>query len=82
MKYIEESDTIELEFDKEKGVMYKYCVSKEIKENRLKLAKEMERKVASYQEIMQIGAVVEVKWTKDKLFNTNWSAGANLYFTS
>ena len=82
MKYIEESDTIELEFDKEKGVMYKYCVSKEIKENRLKLAKEMERKVASYQEIMQIGAVVEVKWTKDKLSNTNWSAGENLYFTS
>ena len=82
MKYIEESDTIELEFDKEKGVMYKYCVSKEIKENRLNLAKEMERKVASYQEIMQIGAVVEVKWTKDKLSNTNWSAGANLYFTS
>ena len=29
VKYIEKSDTIELEFDKEKGIMYKYCLSTE-----------------------------------------------------
>lgn len=64
-----------MEFDTEKGVIYKYCVEKEFKANKIKLSKSTMKKVGSYEEICQIGAVVEIKWTEDDLADTGWPTG-------
>lgn len=64
-----------VEFDKEVGVTYKYCIEKEALAGKVKLAVSTEKKLGNYEEICQIGAVVEVKWTKDDLTETEWPAG-------
>ena len=69
--YEEKTDMIEVEFKKEKGAFYKYLVVDEVAENRLKLAKNTERTLRTYEEIMQIGTLVEMKWSKDELVNTD-----------
>ena len=70
-----------VEFDTE-GVTNKYCVEKEARAGKVKLALSTEKKLCSYEEICQIGAVVEVKWTKDDLADTEWPAGMCLCFVS
>jgi len=49
---------------------------------KVKLPLSTEKKLGSYEEICQIGAVVEVKWTKDDLANTEWPAGMCVCFVS
>jgi len=71
-----------VEFDTEVGVAYKYCIEKEATAGKVKLALSTEKKLDSYEEICQIGAVVEVKWTKDDLANTEWPAGMCVCFVS
>ena len=66
-QYIKDSDTAVVEFDTEVGVTYNYCIEKEARAGKIKLALSTEKKLGSYKEICQIGAVVEVKWTKDDL---------------
>ena len=46
--------------------MYSYCVEEEVKANRLKLAKDSQRKVDDYENFFQIGAIVEVRWSKEE----------------
>ena len=75
LKYFEGTDTIEVEFDTEKGVTYKYSVGKEVKANRMKLAKDTRRRINDYEEICQIGAMVEINWLEDELSDTHWPAG-------
>ena len=71
-----------VEFDTEVGVTYKYCIEKEATAGKAKLALSTEKKLGSYEEICQIGAIVEVKWTKDELANTEWPAGMCVCFVS
>lgn len=71
-----------VEFDTEVGVTYKYCIEKEATTGKVKLPLSTEKKLGSYEEICQIGAVVEVKWTKDDLANTEWPAGMCVCFVS
>ena len=47
-----------VEFDTEVGVTYKYCIEKEARAGKVKLALSTEKKLCSYEEICQIGAVV------------------------
>lgn len=47
----------------------------EVTAGRIKLAKETERSLIPYEQIIEIGATVEVKWTKEELANTTWTAG-------
>ncbi|CAB4026118.1 Hypothetical predicted protein [Paramuricea clavata] len=75
VSYNEGTDVIQLEFDKEKGETYDYNVEKEVDANRLKLAKDTQKKIDHYQEIFQIGATVEVSWSKEDLIDTNWLVG-------
>ena len=75
LKYFEGTDTIEVEFDTEKGVTYKYSVGKAVKGNRMKLAKDTRRRINDYGEICQIGATVEINWLEDELSDTDWPAG-------
>lgn len=69
-----------VEFDTEVGVTYKYCIEEEARAGKVKLALSTEKKLGSYEEICQIGAVVEVKWTKDDLADTEWPAGMCVCF--
>lgn len=73
--FLKETDTIEVEFDTEKGVSYQYCVEKEVRARKVKLARSAEKKLGRYEELTMIGAIVEVKWTENDLANTGWSAG-------
>ena len=41
--FLKESDTIEVEFDTEKGVSYQYCVEKEVRARKVKLARSAEK---------------------------------------
>ncbi|CAB3980516.1 Hypothetical predicted protein [Paramuricea clavata] len=56
LRYAEMTDTVEVEFETEKGVVYNYLVEKEVNANRLKLAKDTSRNIKDYEEIFQIGA--------------------------
>ena len=78
LNYTKENDTVEIEFDTEEGVTYKYSVAEDVKGNRIKLAQTTKRKIKDYEEICEIGAVVEMKWSKDELSDTNWPAGETL----
>jgi hypothetical protein len=70
-----------LEFDTEEGEMYSYCVEEEVKANRLKLAKDSQRKVDDYENFFQIGAIVEVRWSKEEAVDTNLLPGKlNKYY--
>ena len=73
--YNKGDDTVEVEFDTETGKTYKYNVEKECKANKLKLNKSTERRISDYQEMCEVGAVVEMHWTDDDLTDTGWSAG-------
>lgn len=42
--FLKETDTIEVEFDTKKGVSYQYCVEKEIRARKVKLARSAEKK--------------------------------------
>ena len=64
-----------VEFDTEEGATYNYCIEKEVKAGKVRLARSTERKLGTYQQICQIGAVVEVKWAKDYLVGTDWQPG-------
>lgn len=75
MRYAEMTDTVEVEFETEKGVVYDYSVEKEVNANRLKLAKDTSRNIKDYEEIFQIGASIEMKWSTDDLSGTNWQVG-------
>ena len=57
------TDVAKLEFDVEEGVLYDYIVREEGK--KLKLAKDTLRMVDKYKDFFQIGALVEVKWSKE-----------------
>lgn len=69
-KFEEEIDAVEVEFEKEKGIKYIYKVMEEVTAGWIKLAKETERSLIPYEEIIEIGATVEVKWTKEELAST------------
>ena len=69
-----------VEFDTEVDVTYNYYIEKEARVGKVKLALFRVKKLGSYEEIHQIGAVVEMKWTKDDLANTEWPAGMCVYF--
>jgi hypothetical protein len=61
--------------------MYSYCVEEEVKANRLKLAKDSQRKVDDYENFFQIGAIVEVRWSKEEAVDTNLLPGKlNKYY--
>ena len=60
-QYIKDSDTVVVEFDTEVGVTYNYCIEKEARAGKIKLALTTEKRLGSYEQICQIGAVVEVK---------------------
>lgn len=64
-----------MEFDTEEGVFYNYSLQKDVVAGKVKLARSIERKMNSYEEICMIGSIVEVKWTEDDLEGTEWSAG-------
>jgi hypothetical protein len=46
-----------------------------VKASRLKLAKDTQRMVDDYENIFQIGAVVEVSWSKDDVVETDLLPG-------
>ena len=64
-----------MEFDTEEGEIYSYCVEEEVKANRLKLAKDSQRKVDDYENFFQIGAIVEVRWSNEEAVDTNLLPG-------
>lgn len=74
-EYDKEKDEVEVEFDTERGHTYKYCVTQEFKGNRLKLTQSTKRKIQCYEEIVEIGARVEMRWTEEDLSETEWPAG-------
>jgi hypothetical protein len=69
------TDTVQLEFDVEEGALYHYVVKDEVKARRLKLAKDTQKKVDNYENIFQIGAVVEVNWSKEDVLETDLIPG-------
>ena len=69
-----------MEFDTEEGVTYEYDVKKEARAGKVKLSRSTEKKLGSYEDIFQIGAIVEVKWIEDDLAGTEWQAGMCGYF--
>ena len=73
--YDKEKDEVGIEFDTEREATYKYCVAQEFKTNRLKLSKATTKKLEFYDEIFEIGARVDMKWTKEDLSETEWPAG-------
>lgn len=73
--YNKEQDEVGIEFDTEKDHTYKYCVAQEFKANRLKLSWSTKRQLECNQEIFEIGARVEMKWTEEDLSETEWPAG-------
>ena len=75
MAYNKENDEIVVEFDTEKGHTYKYCVAKEYKANRLKVSQSTQNKLQTYEEMFEVGAQVEMKWTEEDLSDTDWPAG-------
>ena len=75
LKYEIETDTVELEFDIEDGAYYQYIVKDEVRARRLKLAKDTQTKVNEYENIFQIGAVVEFSWSKNNVVETNLVPG-------
>ena len=75
VKYSEETDMIEVEFDTEKGITYKYVVAEEVEKNKLKLAKGIRRKMIEYEEFYEIGVMVEILWSQDELSDTDWKEG-------
>jgi hypothetical protein len=77
--YDNDNDVATLEFDVESGVEYEYNVKKEVKANRLKLAKDTQKKIDDYEDIFQIGAVVEVRWSKDDIVETDLLHGKRTF---
>ena len=75
LEYDRETDVVKLEFDVEEDVNYNYVVKDEVKASRLKLAKDTQRMVDDYENIFQIGAVVEVSWSKDDVVETDLLPG-------
>ena len=73
--YDKEKNEVGIEFDTESEATYKYCVAQEFKTNRLKLSEATTKKVEFYEETFEIGARVDMKWTKDDLSETEWPAG-------
>ena len=68
--YSKQGDTVEIEFDTEKG-----CVKEELHSKTIKLAKSTTNEIKDYEEIREIGAVVEMRWEKDDLVGTDWKPG-------
>ena len=69
------TDTVEVKFDVEEGAHYQYVVKDEVKARRLKLAKDTQKKVDDYENIFQIGAVIEVRWSDDDVVETEVGPG-------
>ena len=66
------ADTVKLEFDVEEDVLYDYVVREGKK---LKLAKNTLRMVDDYENFFQIGALVEVKWSKEDVVEADLLPG-------
>jgi hypothetical protein len=75
VRYNKESDTTGIEFDTERDVIYTYKVEDNVKANKLKLAVSTERSIQDYEEVCQVGALVEMKWEEDELGDTDWTPG-------
>jgi hypothetical protein len=73
--YSKQGDTVEIEFDTEKGVKYTYCVKEGVNSKTMKLAKASKNRIKDYEDIREIGAVVEMRWEKDDLVGTDWKPG-------
>ena len=59
----------------ERSITYNYSVAKDVACNKIKLAKEVERLVQNNEAFFQVGAQVEMHFSKDELTNTDWVAG-------
>ena len=71
MTYCRANDVIEVEFQTERGVTYKYEVEKEVARNKIKLAKDSLRCISEYEEYYEIGAQVEIYWSEGELLTGN-----------
>lgn len=77
LKHNKERDTIEVEFDTEANVIYTYKVDEDVKANKIRLAQSTKRSIQDYEEVCQVGVVVEVKLEEDELEDTDWTSGSN-----
>ena len=77
LKHNKERDTIEVEFDTEANVIYTYKVDEDVKANKIRLAQSTKRSIQDYEEVCQVGVVVEVKLEEDELEDTDWTSGTN-----
>lgn len=77
LKHNKERDTIEVEFDTEANVIYTYKVDEDVKANKIRLAQSTKRSIQDYEEICQVGVVVEVMLEEDELEDTDWTSGTN-----
>ena len=64
-----------MEFSTEKGTTYKYQVKKDLMANKIKLSRQTECLVRHYEEFFEVGATVEMFWSKDQLSDTEWIEG-------
>ena len=77
LKHNKERDTIEVEFDTEANVIYTYKVDEDVKANKIRLAQSTKRSIQDYEEVCQVGVVVEVMLEEDELEDTDWTSGTN-----
>ena len=77
LKHNKECDTIEVEFDTEANVIYTYKVDEDVKANKIRLAQSTKRSIQDYEEVCQVGVVVEVMLEEDELEDTDWTSGSN-----
>ena len=75
LTYDEKSDIVDVEFDTEKGIRYKYCIAKDLALNKIKLAKGMERLLQNNEAFFQIGSEVKVYLSKDDITTNNMVEG-------
>ncbi|CAB4038821.1 Hypothetical predicted protein [Paramuricea clavata] len=75
LKHNKERDTIEVEFDTEANVIYTYKVDEDVKANKIRLAQSTKRSIQNYEEVCQVGVVVEVMLEEDELEDTDWTSG-------
>ncbi|KAL9977952.1 hypothetical protein ACROYT_G015420 [Oculina patagonica] len=71
----EQKNTIDVEFQSERGVRYTYDVEGDFSSGELRLAKTAVPKISQYEAVTQVGAEIELYWTEEALGNTGWTAG-------
>ena len=74
LAYDPPSDKITIEYSSEKGERYQINMKESINEGKLKALK-ITCDSDLYDEVTEIGARIQVLWTKDDVFKTGWKPG-------